>query len=457
MNKIGDKLFNIYCYLEYVPIVSSIVGIINLIVKKAFIATTPTPEILKSKYFTHIKEQSTTRCALTIVPIIGNVYAAVHDQSRKQYDDPNFVLQLNVEDFPKASFRLRNDRDFLLRALAEKPMIYTQLDSSLKNDAGIMNAMFAKDSYLLPHLPRSFILSKLREDGTNYYTLDADQRNDRELLVEAMGQNLTVVKFTVVKPEVIFELMDHFAHLRKAELEKENKPLPLIQQEVLQVHETIFNKAPSYFTVSFWDVRLFPRYDPNNPLYRNPLYCRHTALQRKELINEFPEALRKDLFADRAFMKKYFTEFYKGSSIPYFREHIIPHLSEDFLQEVSVEMKAAERAAREAAERAAASDAAARAAREAAERAAANEAAAKAAKDAAEKAPPGEKAWEILGIPQTASIDDINKAWRKKTFNLHPDRSKDPHSGEKIKVLNEAREAMLKIRGVDLSPPSLER
>ncbi|MBM4405025.1 MAG: molecular chaperone DnaJ [Chloroflexi bacterium] len=46
--------------------------------------------------------------------------------------------------------------------------------------------------------------------------------------------------------------------------------------------------------------------------------------------------------------------------------------------------------------------------------------------------------YEVLGIEKNASEEDIRKAFRKKAFDLHPDRNKAPDAEAKFKEVNEA-------------------
>lgn len=58
--------------------------------------------------------------------------------------------------------------------------------------------------------------------------------------------------------------------------------------------------------------------------------------------------------------------------------------------------------------------------------------------------------WVVLGIERTASEDEINKAFREKSKDCHPDKGGNP---EDFKRLNKAREEMLKIvRGTHGNP-----
>jgi molecular chaperone DnaJ len=50
--------------------------------------------------------------------------------------------------------------------------------------------------------------------------------------------------------------------------------------------------------------------------------------------------------------------------------------------------------------------------------------------------------YEILGIPKTATQDDISKAYRKKAMQYHPDVSKEADAAEKFKKIAEAHDVL---------------
>ena len=50
--------------------------------------------------------------------------------------------------------------------------------------------------------------------------------------------------------------------------------------------------------------------------------------------------------------------------------------------------------------------------------------------------------YKILGLSQSASPDEIKKAFRKKAMKYHPDRNNSEGAEKKFKELNEAYEVL---------------
>src|SRR5882672_99084 len=50
--------------------------------------------------------------------------------------------------------------------------------------------------------------------------------------------------------------------------------------------------------------------------------------------------------------------------------------------------------------------------------------------------------YKILGVPRTATSDDIKKAYRKLARQYHPDKNKAKGAEEKFKEANEANEVL---------------
>lgn len=50
--------------------------------------------------------------------------------------------------------------------------------------------------------------------------------------------------------------------------------------------------------------------------------------------------------------------------------------------------------------------------------------------------------YQILGVPKTASLDEIKKAFRKLAMKYHPDTNKEPNAKEKFVEVSSAYEVL---------------
>ena len=50
--------------------------------------------------------------------------------------------------------------------------------------------------------------------------------------------------------------------------------------------------------------------------------------------------------------------------------------------------------------------------------------------------------YTLLGVPKTASVDEIKKKYRQAAMQYHPDRNKDPGAEEKFKDINDAYQTL---------------
>src|SRR3972149_332325 len=50
--------------------------------------------------------------------------------------------------------------------------------------------------------------------------------------------------------------------------------------------------------------------------------------------------------------------------------------------------------------------------------------------------------YDVLGVPRSASADDVKRAFRKLAMQYHPDRNREPEAEDRFKEINEAYEVL---------------
>lgn len=71
-------------FCDYVPVVSSVVNLINLFQKCVVFPFKDHTAILSNYYYKKIDKKSFFRCILLMIPVIGNLIVAVHDCTKKK-------------------------------------------------------------------------------------------------------------------------------------------------------------------------------------------------------------------------------------------------------------------------------------------------------------------------------------------------------------------------------------
>lgn len=79
--KIGNSLIKIDRLADYIPIVSSLSNLFDIFCKKIFIPILQktNSEILKNRYFCYINQKDLFRCAILLIPIVGNLIIYIQD------------------------------------------------------------------------------------------------------------------------------------------------------------------------------------------------------------------------------------------------------------------------------------------------------------------------------------------------------------------------------------------
>src|SRR5580693_3993217 len=116
----SNALVKIDNFSSYVPVLSTVVNLVDLFQKCAVIPRMKKEDVLHSHYYTHLDQKSFARCIALLVPILGNIIIAIYDFVNRAWNNKEYVLAMvnqNGEALMDASLRLRNDKDVVLAAV----------------------------------------------------------------------------------------------------------------------------------------------------------------------------------------------------------------------------------------------------------------------------------------------------------------------------------------------------
>ena len=79
MSAISQLCANLDRAADYVPVVSTAIGLIDIFQKCAVIPCMSRNFVATSHYYHHLDQKSVERCLWVLVPVAGNVYACIDD------------------------------------------------------------------------------------------------------------------------------------------------------------------------------------------------------------------------------------------------------------------------------------------------------------------------------------------------------------------------------------------
>jgi len=113
IGSVRSRMVSLDNFFDYVPVFSTITNIVDLFQKCLVLPFMDKKNIADSHYFTHIDQKSAGRCALLLIPVIGNLAAIFFDlASLKNTEDKSIgPNQSSFYDFHRKAFNKNEARD----------------------------------------------------------------------------------------------------------------------------------------------------------------------------------------------------------------------------------------------------------------------------------------------------------------------------------------------------------
>ncbi len=157
--RLSNFLANADRICDYIPGVSTVTNIVNL-VQKIFLETfVPDSMLWKSHYYTNLDEKSYTRCLVALLPLIGNLLIASGDNSlevlKKNYGEDlgRIVAAKQNTDLTALSVHVENDKNRMMKAIQEESSLYGDraigcASRRLKDDEDVALTALLRDSWV---------------------------------------------------------------------------------------------------------------------------------------------------------------------------------------------------------------------------------------------------------------------------------------------------------------------
>lgn len=222
--------FDVIC--DYIPLVSTITNLYDLVMKHIAFPMMDEETVKGDQFYSYLKDKSTIRCMVSLVPVLGNIAIAIYDEnvrynaalsrvktnglelknvwayqntfsvvlaaveqngmalryaSRELQDDPRIIYAATMQNglaIQFASLRQKNDPSMVLYAAKQNP--------GALQFASILNGMspkFIRDPIWGQIRDRNTLLSAVKINGLSLKDASLFLNQDREIVLAAVRQN----------------------------------------------------------------------------------------------------------------------------------------------------------------------------------------------------------------------------------------------------------------------------
>lgn len=169
---------------DSVPVLSTVNNVVDLFIKIVVLPQMRSEEIKASRYHTRLDKKTFTRCALFLIPILGQILVYIGDILP---DNKTFALELvkiNGLHLRTLRKRLRNDKDVVLAAVLNNPEAIEYARDDACYDEDVMRVV-AGQNYKPPVSDREQVLKAVTNDPMAI-TDFSEFWDDREIMLIAV-------------------------------------------------------------------------------------------------------------------------------------------------------------------------------------------------------------------------------------------------------------------------------
>ncbi len=207
---------------DYIPVVSTVTNLVDLFQKCVLSFTNPT-KIEKDRYYSHLKDKSTKRCLLLLLPGVVNLAVGIYDFSHRKKkkrektieqawkekswkaerenaknESMNSMLE-KIRNQPsvvkKASPDFKNNQHFMLKACEIEIRCIEHASPALKNNEKFMVKACKLSSLALDHASenlkkdRNFLIKAFAANGFILNKFSKELLEDKDFMVKIYRKN----------------------------------------------------------------------------------------------------------------------------------------------------------------------------------------------------------------------------------------------------------------------------
>lgn len=196
VNNISSSLIKADRFCDRIPVLSSINNLVDLVQKALIVPSKTSDSAQASRYFSYLNQKSAGRCAILMIPVIGNLIIGLFDFAKEQkakisdkpitnnlppefiqqVDDEYIALRNNPLALKNARYELQSDKQKVKEAVNQNGLALEFASNELKNDISV-------------------VTEAVKQNGDALKFASYSLQQDEEIVKHAVAQNGLSLRF----------------------------------------------------------------------------------------------------------------------------------------------------------------------------------------------------------------------------------------------------------------------